>query len=90
MVCTWDSRRYDTGMSTQITVRVPDDLVAFADQQVQSGAALSRAQVVTRALLREQRRVLATRDAEIYASHGEDPELDGLTEHAVANLPDLD
>jgi Arc/MetJ-type ribon-helix-helix transcriptional regulator len=77
-------------MSIQVTVRLPDELVAFADQQVESGAALSRAQVVARALLREQRRMLAIRDAEIYARQGEDPELDGLTEHAVANLPDLD
>jgi Arc/MetJ-type ribon-helix-helix transcriptional regulator len=77
-------------MSTQITVRLPDELVAFADQQVESGAALSRAQVVTRALLREQRRALAVRDAEIYARHGENPELVGLTEHTTANLPDLD
>jgi Arc/MetJ-type ribon-helix-helix transcriptional regulator len=77
-------------MSTQITVRLPDELVAFADQQVESGAALSRAQVVSRALLREQRRVLAVHDAEIYARHDEDPELAGLTEHATANLPDLD
>jgi Arc/MetJ-type ribon-helix-helix transcriptional regulator len=77
-------------VGTQITVRLPDELVAFADQQVQSGEAQSRAQVVTRALLRERRRVLAVRDAQIYTRHGEDPELVGLSEHAAANPPDLD
>jgi Arc/MetJ-type ribon-helix-helix transcriptional regulator len=76
--------RYHIGMSKQIAVRLPDDLVDFVDEIVDSGAGRSRAAVVTRALERERRRVLATRDAEILARVGDDPELAGLAEHAVS------
>jgi Uma2 family endonuclease/predicted transcriptional regulator len=54
-------------MSRQIAVRLPDDLVDFVDAVVDSGAERSRATVVTRALERERRRVIAARDAEILA-----------------------
>jgi Arc/MetJ-type ribon-helix-helix transcriptional regulator len=70
-------------MSKQIAVRLPDDLVDFVDEIVDSGAGRSRATVVTRALERERRRVVAARDAEILARVGQDPELAGLAEHAV-------
>jgi Arc/MetJ-type ribon-helix-helix transcriptional regulator len=70
-------------MSKQIAVRLPDDLVEFVDQIVDSGVGRSRAAVVTRALERERRRVVAARDAEILARSGQDPELAGLAEHAV-------
>jgi Arc/MetJ-type ribon-helix-helix transcriptional regulator len=73
-------------MSKQIAVRLPDDLVDFVDEIVGSGAARSRAAVVTRALDRERRRAVAARDAEILARTGPDPELVGLAEHA-AGLP---
>lgn len=62
--------RYHPGMTVQIAVRLPDDIVAFVDQQVTSGAAPSRAAVVARALERERRRDAAERDAAIYASAG--------------------
>ncbi len=52
-------------MSTQIAVRLPEDIVAFLDSEVSGGRAKSRAQVVLRALEREQRRQLAARDVEI-------------------------
>lgn len=52
-------------MSTQIAVRLPEDIVAFLDSEVSGGRAKSRAQVVLRALEREQRRQLAVRDVEI-------------------------
>jgi hypothetical protein len=39
--------------------------------------------VVTRALERERRRAIATRDAEILARTGADPELAGLAEYAA-------
>jgi hypothetical protein len=39
--------------------------------------------VVTRALERERRRIVAARDAEILARTGPDPELVGLAERAV-------
>jgi len=74
---------YHIGMSKQIAVRLPDELVAFVDRVVASGSAPSRASVVTRALERERRRAVAERDAEILARTGPDPELAGLAEHAA-------
>jgi Arc/MetJ-type ribon-helix-helix transcriptional regulator len=79
---------YRFGMSKQIAVRLPDELVDFVDEVVDSGARPSRAAVVKRALERERRRVVAARDAEILARTGSDPELAGLAEHA-AGLPSL-
>jgi Arc/MetJ-type ribon-helix-helix transcriptional regulator len=73
-------------MSKQIAVRLPDELVDFVDDVVRAGAARSRATVVTRALERERRRVVAARDAAILARTGADPELAGLAEHVV-DLP---
>jgi Arc/MetJ-type ribon-helix-helix transcriptional regulator len=73
-------------MSKQIAVRLPNDLVDFVDDVVNSGAGRSRAAVVTQALERERRRVIAERDAEILARSGPDPELAGLAGYA-ASLP---
>lgn len=74
---------YQHGMSRQIAVRLPDELVKFVDEIVDNGSERSRAAVVTRALERERRRVTAARDAEILAASGADPELAGLAEHVV-------
>jgi Arc/MetJ-type ribon-helix-helix transcriptional regulator len=79
---------YHYGMSKQIAVRLPDELVDFVDEIVHSGAGRSRAAVVTRALERERRRAVAARDAQILARTGPDPELAGLAEH-VAGLPSV-
>ena len=77
-------------MSRQIAVRLPDDLVEFVDQVVQSGQAVSRADVVTRALNRERRREIAERDAAILASVGPDLDFDELANFvATTPLPDL-
>ena len=76
---------YHDGMSKQIAVRLPDDLVEFVDGLVETGAGRSRAAVVAGALERERRRTLAARDAAILARTGPDPELAGLPEH-VAGL----
>ena len=62
-------------MSKQIAVRLPDDLVAFLDGLVDAGAATSRAEVVTRALLRERRRASAEQDVRILIEQGEDADL---------------
>lgn len=70
-------------MSKQIAVRLPDELVEFVDQIVESGAARSRASVVSRALERQRRRALAERDAAILARTGPDPELAELAEYAA-------
>jgi antitoxin MazE3 len=78
--------RYHVGMSKQIAVRLPEELVEFVDRTVASGDARSRASVVRRALERERRRAVAEKDAEILARTGSDPELAGLAEH-VAGVP---
>jgi Arc/MetJ-type ribon-helix-helix transcriptional regulator len=70
-------------MSKQIAVRLPDDLVAFVDEVVESGRERSRAAVVSRALERERRRMVAARDAAILAAAGPDPELENLANHAA-------
>ena len=55
-------------MTKQIAVRLDDKLVDFVDAIVESGTERSRAAVVTRALERERRRMVATRDAERWLS----------------------
>ena len=78
-------------MSTQIAVRLSDDMVAFIDEQVRRGEQTSRAAVVARALERERRRKIAERDADILAGAAADPDLDQLAEFAAAtSMPDLD
>ncbi len=84
-------KRYHYGMSKQIAVRLPDDLVDFIDQLVADGHASSRAAVVARAIDRERRRRVAARDAAILARAGTDSDLDSLAEHAARTpLDDLD
>lgn len=52
-------------MSTQITVRIPDHLAEFVDQQVADGKVSSRAEAVTRALALHRQRDEAIRDLEV-------------------------
>jgi Arc/MetJ-type ribon-helix-helix transcriptional regulator len=85
MIPSW----YHFGMSKQIAVRLPDDLVAFVDGVVVSGRERSRAAVVTRALERERRRAIAERDAAILAGAEPDAELEALAEHALGVDLDL-
>jgi Arc/MetJ-type ribon-helix-helix transcriptional regulator len=77
-------------MSIQIAVRLPDDIVAFVDDQVSSGAAPSRAAVVARALEHERRRAAAERDATIYAAAAHPGGLDELAAWAAAQRMDID
>lgn len=77
---------YRYGMSKQIAVRLPEDLVEFVDGLVSQGEASSRAAVVARALERERRRAVAARDAAILARAAEDPDMDSLARH-VASAP---
>jgi hypothetical protein len=66
------------GMSKQIAVRLPDDLVEFIDQLVDHGQATSRAVVI------------AARDAAILSQASGDPDLDRLAEYAARTpLDDL-
>jgi len=78
-------------MSTQITVRLPDDLVRSVDGLVASGDARSRASVVELALERHLRRVLAERDAAILAGVTAPDSLDVLAQWATTQpVQDLD
>lgn len=81
--------RYHNGMSKQIAVRLPDELVDFVDSIVAHGEQRSRAAVVIRALERERRRAIAAHDAEILASHGPDPDLASLAGHVTGRPIDL-
>jgi Arc/MetJ-type ribon-helix-helix transcriptional regulator len=77
---------YRTGMSKQIAVRLPEDIVEFIDGLIKDGKADSRAIVVTRALERERRRAIAARDAAILVRAGRDADMDSLADH-VAHAP---
>ncbi|WP_269762041.1 ribbon-helix-helix domain-containing protein [Ornithinimicrobium cryptoxanthini] len=72
-------------MTTQIAIRLPDELVAFLDRAVAEGRASSRASVVTAALEREIRRQLAEQDAEILRVVGPEDDLDDLVFWTVPN-----
>jgi len=72
------------GMSTQIAVRLPDDVVAFLDRAVADGRAPSRAALVSRALEREMRRQAAEADAAVLAGQGAADDLDELVSWAAA------
>jgi Arc/MetJ-type ribon-helix-helix transcriptional regulator len=78
-------------MSTQIAIRLSDDMVAFIDELVRDGDASSRAAVVSRALERERRRKVAERDAAILAQQKHDPDMDALAAFAATTpIADLD
>jgi Arc/MetJ-type ribon-helix-helix transcriptional regulator len=65
-------------MSTQIAVRLPDEMVALLDRAVAAGEAPSRAALVTSALEREMRRLIAEHDARILGAKGAADDLDDL------------
>lgn len=78
-------------MTKQIAVRLPDDLVAFIDQQVRGGEASSRAVVIARAVDRERRRAIAERDVRILQGGDTDEDLDDLARFtAKTPMDDLD
>jgi Arc/MetJ-type ribon-helix-helix transcriptional regulator len=77
-------------MTIQITVRLPDELVAFVDAEVERGDATSRADAVAKALVRERRRRTALADVAILRSSPGDPDLDGMAEYAGAHPVPLD
>ena len=72
-------------MSIQIAISVPEDVVSFLDEEVASGSAPSRADIVRRALEEHRRRVLADRDIEILKV-SRDPDLEAIT-RAVSRTP---
>jgi metal-responsive CopG/Arc/MetJ family transcriptional regulator len=69
-------------MSTQIAVRLPDELVAELDSIVRSGQEPSRASIVEQALLRELKRRGWAKEVEVLIAHGSTYEdLDGLDDY---------
>jgi len=67
-------------MTTQIAVRLPDDLVAYVDEVARDGGG-SRAAVVTRALKLHQRQARAEHDARILERTGDYDDFDRLAGH---------
>ena len=51
-------------VSTQIAVRLPDELVAYVDQAVAAGRVKSRAELVSRLIARDARRQRAEEDVQ--------------------------
>ncbi|WP_298891310.1 YlcI/YnfO family protein [uncultured Serinicoccus sp.] len=72
-------------MTTQIAVRLPDEMVRFLDRSVASGKAPSRAALVAVALEREMRRQAAEQDAHILKEKGTVDDLDELVIWSVAH-----
>jgi Arc/MetJ-type ribon-helix-helix transcriptional regulator len=62
-------------MTTQIAVRLPDDLVEFLDSAVAHGEAPSRAAIVAEALEQERRKYA---DTQILQEQGTEDDLDDL------------
>lgn len=65
-------------MSTQIAVRLPDEMVAFLDRTVATGKAPSRTALVAAAVEREMRRQAAEQDVQVLRAHGPADDLDDL------------
>ena len=72
-------------MSTQIAVRLPDELVEYVDALVSDGAG-SRAAVVVRALSLYQQQLRGEQDARILEESGDYDGFDDLVDHSV--VPD--
>jgi len=77
-------------MTTQIAVRLPDDLVEYLDATVRAGGGTSRADIVARALARERRREIALREAIMVRDQGGYPDLDGIVDFQAAHPLTLD
>jgi len=74
------------GVSTQIAVRLPDEMVAFLDRTVATGKAPSRAALVAAAVEREMRRQAAENDAQILRQRGTADELDDLVQWSSTHI----
>ena len=68
-------------MTTQIAVRLPDELVEYVDRLVHDGAG-SRAAVVARALSLYQQQLRGEQDAQILEETGDYEDFDDLVRHA--------
>ena len=72
-------------MTTQIAVRLPDEMVRFLDRSVASGKAPSRAALVAAALEREMRVQAAQQDVQTLKKKGTADDLDELIAWSVAH-----
>jgi len=79
---------YHRFVSTQIAVRLPDELVAYVDDAVAAGRVKSRAELVARLIERDARRQRAEDDLQRLAERGalDDPELLDIV-RSVADTP---
>ena len=75
-----------SGVSTQIAVRLPDEMVAFMDRAVATGKASSRAALVATAVEREMRRQAAEQDAQVLRENGPADDLDELVRWSSSHL----
>lgn len=75
-------------VSTQIAVRLPDELVAYVDAAVAAGRVKSRAELVARLIERDARRQRAEEDLQRLTERGAlvDPELLDIV-RSVADAP---
>ncbi len=73
-------------VSTQIAVRLPEEMVAFLDKAVAEGKATSRAALVSAALEREMRRQAAEADAAILRRRGAADDLDSLVNWTASHI----
>lgn len=73
-------------MSTQIAVRLPEEMVAFLDNAVADGKATSRAALVSAAVEREMRRQAAEADASILRRAGAADGLDPLVNWTAGHI----
>lgn len=71
-------------MSTQIAVRLPDELVAYVDRAVASGRVKSRAELVARLIARDARRQRAEEDLQRLVEQGalDDSKLNAIVDSA--------
>lgn len=73
-------------MTTQIAVRLPDEMVRFLDRVVAGGKAPSRAALVATAVEREMRRQAALEDVGILTARGTADDLDALVVWSVSQV----
>lgn len=73
-------------MTTQIAIRLPEEMVEFLDKVVASGRARSRASVVANAVEREMRRLIAEHDAATLRERGAADDLDPLVDWVAQHL----
>lgn len=73
-------------VSTQIAVRLPEEMVAFLDKAVADGKATSRAALVSAAVEREMRRQAAETDASILRKDGTADDLDPLVNWTTGHI----